>query len=125
MSKNHVQVQHVVARAEWHGPLPPSSEIERYQSLLPDAAERLFAMAEREQSVRHKIQQEEAELAKFEAEGYNTRTKRGQLIGAAVAVSFLIGSVVCAYLDQTAIGVALVGATIVGLVNSLVNPKRR
>lgn len=125
MGKNQMQVQHVVARAEWRGPLPPSAEIEHYQSLLPNAAERLFAMAELEQKVRHTIQLEESELAKTEAANYNERTTRGQYIGAVVAILFLIGAIICAIFGQTAIGVALAGATIVGLVNALVNPKRR
>ncbi len=34
-------------------------------------------------------------------------------------------TVFCAWHGQTAIGVALVGATIVGIVNALANPRRK
>lgn len=36
------------------GPLPPPSEVEHYNRILPSAADRLFTMAEREQEAIHK-----------------------------------------------------------------------
>ena len=115
----------VVARSEWSGPLPPPSEVEHFQRILPNAAERLFAMAEEEQRIRRELALIEANKAKAESESYHIRTSRGQFFGALVSLAFLVGAVTCAYLHQTAIGVALVGATIVGLVNAIVSPRRR
>ena len=37
----------------YEGPLPPSGEMDRYEVILPGAAERLFTMAEDEQKNRH------------------------------------------------------------------------
>jgi len=36
----------------YEGPLPPSAEFGRYNEILPGAAERILAMAEREQEAR-------------------------------------------------------------------------
>ena len=115
----------IVARSSWSGPLPPPAEVEQFQRILPNAAERLFAMAEEEQRTRCEIALIEANKAKSESESYHLRTSRGQFFGALVSLAFLVGAVTCAYLHQTAIGVALVGATIVGLVNAIISPKRR
>ena len=115
----------IVARSTWSGPLPPPAEVERFQRILPNAAERLFAMAEEEQRIRSEIALIEANKSKAEAEAYHRRTSCGQFYGALVSLAFLMGAVTCAYLHQTAIGVALVGATIVGLVNAIVSPRKR
>lgn len=39
----------VVRTAAYSGPLPPASEFARYESVLPGAADRILAMAEKEQ----------------------------------------------------------------------------
>ena len=40
-------------------------------------------------------------------------------IGRLVIAAYLCGAVVCAWLGQTAIGAAIAGATIVGIVNAI------
>ncbi|WP_254908530.1 DUF2335 domain-containing protein [Halomonas citrativorans] len=37
----------------YSGPLPPSSEMERYESIMPGAADRILFMAEQQQKHRH------------------------------------------------------------------------
>ena len=115
MSEKSVRV---VAAQAWQGPLPPPVEVERFQKLLPDAAERLFKMAEEEH--RHRI-----EMERLEVVSHVRRLSRGQFLALGLALSFLAGAVICAFFGATAIGVTIAGATIVGLVNSMLNPKRR
>ena len=130
MGKSQVQVAaHVVSHSQWSGPLPPPESLSTYEKLVPGAAERLLALAEREAAARieqtrldHAADQEAQKQA---LKDYHVRVSRGQIYGAIVAISFMVGAVCCARYGQTAIGVALVGATIVGLVNALVSPKRR
>ena len=45
-------------------------------------------------------------------------------IGRLVIAAYLGGALVCAFLGQTAIGVAIAGVTLVGIVNALANPRR-
>lgn len=37
----------------YQGPIPPSLELQRYEEVLPGAAERIISMAEKEQAQRH------------------------------------------------------------------------
>jgi len=107
-----------IAVASWSGPLPSPDALQAYERCVAGAAERILAMAEREAKVRH-------ELLMKDAKDIDARIRRGQFLGAFCALSFLVGTVVCAWLGATAAAVALAGATIVGLVNALINPKRR
>lgn len=40
---------------EYSGPLPPPAHFEKYDGILPGAAERILAMAENEQKHRHQL----------------------------------------------------------------------
>jgi len=42
--------------AEYYSPLPPASEMERYQQLTPDATNRILSMAENQSSHRQEIE---------------------------------------------------------------------
>lgn len=44
--------QHVVA-VGWEGPLPPPRTLAQFNEVIPDGAERIMAMAEKEQAHRH------------------------------------------------------------------------
>ena len=130
MSGHKVELAgHVVERSQWSGPVPPPESLAAYEKVVSGAAERILALAEREAAAR--IEQTKADheadcAARMkDLADYHARTTRGQFIGALVALSFMVGAVVCALCDQTAIGVTLVGATIVGLVNAIVSPRRR
>lgn len=63
----------------YSGPIPPPEALREYEKTLPGAAERILAMAEKEQSHRHEITKSVVE-----------REKRGQLMGLFLIV-LLIG----------------------------------
>jgi len=50
-----VQIQARMS-AEYYSPIPPASEMERYQQLTPDATSRILAMAENQSSHRQEIE---------------------------------------------------------------------
>ena len=112
----HVESHHIVTA--WQGALPPPDALAAYEAIVKGAAERILKMAEDESRDRRKVLDES-----MRSEGQ--RIARGQYIGALVALAFLAGAVFCAWKGQTAIGVAIVGATIVGIVNALANPRRK
>lgn len=43
-----------VTEASYHGPIPPSSELHRYEQVLPGAADRIISMAEDERKDRNR-----------------------------------------------------------------------
>lgn len=105
-----VRVSHIVTA--WQGALPPPEALAAYESIVKGAAERLLSLAEEESRDRRKALDKS-----LDAE--SRRIARGQYVGAGVALAFLAGAVACAWLGQTAVGVAIAGATIVGIVNAL------
>lgn len=116
----HVE-SHIVTA--WQGALPPPDALAKYESIVKGAAERLLTLAETEAKARidftARAHADDHAAAMKDIENYHKRIATGQYVGAAVALAFLCGAVVCAWLGQTAIGVAIAGATIVGIVNAI------
>ncbi len=68
LSDEYVQI--MIARRFHSGPLPPPSDLAQYNDIISNGADRIMAMAEKEQAVRHEtIQQDQ------------TFNRRGQLYG--------------------------------------------
>lgn len=61
------------------GPVPSAEELEHYNSVLPGGADRIFTMAEKEQSHRHKMDREDAGSA-----------TRGQWMGFSIAMILIV-----------------------------------
>lgn len=65
---------------QWSGPLPSPDSLARYNNVLPDAAERIMSMAEKEMEHRHKkemlaIEQEDKVAKKRRRTSRNMNTK--------------------------------------------------
>ncbi len=69
------QSQRIEVREQWSGPLPPPAALERFNQILPNGAERIVAMAEKEQS--HRIEYEkmvlQQQLKKYDSDKYSAR----------------------------------------------------
>ena len=46
----------IVQHQQWSGPLPAPEALAQYNNIVPDAAERILRMAEKEQEHRHKAE---------------------------------------------------------------------
>lgn len=104
---------------EWIGPLPPPDVIERFNAIVPNGAERIFAMAEKEQS--HRIAIEDRGLSASIAEA-----KHGQILGAIISIFSLLSAVGSVYMvAHPAVSVALVGVPIAGLVKAIVDSRSK
>jgi uncharacterized membrane protein len=101
-----------------HGPLPPSWEMREYEIILPGAATRIIAMAEREQAHRHSWEQKA--LA-----GRRWYSMTGMVGGILVALSCAIGAVVAAALGHEVVGAALVAVPACGMVWKLIEGRSR
>ncbi len=99
-----------VALSHFSGPLPPPEIMEHYGRIIPDAPERILKMAEKEQSIRHRMRKE---FAQFK--------RRGQWF----ALLIVLGALVTTYLLATAghpgWGSAISFTAIAGIVASLIH----
>lgn len=108
----------IMVRGSWKAPLPPPSILEEYNNAVPNGAERIFSMVERQ--TRHAM---EIEAATVESD--NKLAQRGQLIGLVVVVLSLALAGYMAHLGATAIAAAVAGLDLVGLVAVFIYGSRR
>jgi hypothetical protein len=94
-----------IISAHWSGPLPPPSELEKIDQIIPGGADRLLRMAEKEQT--HRIED----------------AKRGQYLGWSLAAGAVIAAALVSLCHGPwQVSVALVGIPVLGAVHALLNP---
>lgn len=102
---------------QWSGPLPPPAALEKFNLIIPGSADRILAMAEKEQV--HRIGYEKTGLDATVAE-----SKRGQFLGAAISAIAILGAVYAAYVGANwIVSIALVGVPVLGLVRAIIRPR--
>lgn len=111
------QIQHIIARfdSKFTGPLPPAAEFAKYNQGVSDAAERILAMAEREQAHTHEMERQALELSRSSAIEARRIVGRGQLIALAIGLAALSVAVIFAILGAPLPGAVIATATIAGL----------
>lgn len=112
------RAQAVVAQsAQWSGPLPPPEALQKFNEVIPGGAERILKMAELEQ--RHRFEREGQALVAAVSD-----TKRGQWLGAVVAVVAIGGAVAAAFAGaHWSIPVALVSVPVMAMIRALIVAK--
>ena len=102
---------------QWSGPLPPPDALEQFNAIIPNGAERIIGMVEREQA--HRIAQEQAVVAATVRD-----TRRGHWMGLVIAIASIVAAVVAAMIGApAAVSIALVGVPIVAIVRSIIESK--
>ena len=101
-----------------HGPLPHPEHLERYEHIVQGAADRIISMAEKEQAHRQKL---ESRVVDWSIAG----DRFGLVSGCLVSFGFIAGGMVCAYLDQPVVGVAMVGSSAAGIITALVRGREK
>lgn len=86
VSKTKSSLVAELTEISWKGPLPPPVVIEHYERILPGAAERIFALLEKQTN--HRIQMEKRELTSD-----NSRSWGGMILGTTVVLSLIGGSI--------------------------------
>lgn len=100
------------------GPLPSPEILKEYNKILPDAAERIFKMAEKAQD-HYEIT--ERKIVDLEIK----KVSRGQILAFLIAITGIAGAVVCAFLGQIAIGSIIGGATLISIIPHFITGKRK
>lgn len=120
-SEQHLPIQseqqpHLTRRVERHraeiysGPLPKPSDLQKYDRIVPGAAERIIGMAERQAEHRQFL---EKTVVTTDAK----RADKGLYVGAFVALCVLGGAVFLIYNGHDAAGATVASLDIVGLVS--------
>ncbi|SER72640.1 Uncharacterized membrane protein [Vreelandella subterranea] len=85
----------------YSGPLPPSSEMQRYEAITPGAADRILVMAEQQQRHRHEQESKENDAnlriaeSNIRAQDANiSEIKRGQWMAYSLCAGFIVTTLV-------------------------------
>jgi len=101
------------------GPLPPPSMLEEYRKLIPDAPERLLALVEREQSMRHENEQYLIHSATQDAIAGRRAHLRGDIISCLIfLVCSAMGLAILFSGYSQIIAASLLGAPLLGALAS-------
>jgi uncharacterized membrane protein len=108
-----------------HGPIPPASELQRYNDINVGFADRIIAMAEREQKARLELNQTSSEKV-FEIEKNKIGvTRREQWFALVIVIFILFFASFVAYLGHSNAAAGLVGAVLVGVIVAFVGGKKK
>ncbi|WP_423227783.1 DUF2335 domain-containing protein [Pseudomonas syringae] len=102
-------------REQHKGPLPSPRQLNEYEKCLPGAAERIVAMAEKEQLHRHSTMDGFGVFRKDTLNHVKTRDSRGQYLGALMCTGVIALCFYMVYAGSPASAAGLAGATLVGL----------
>ena len=94
-----------VVSTSFSGPLPPPEALAEYERVLPTSAERLLAMAEKEQEHSHKKEEKVVEYVQRDM-------RRRQWLGAVVNVCSLATAAFCAWIGAYWVAVGAIFPTL-------------
>ena len=101
--------------AAYSGPLPPASQLAQYEEVVPGAAERILAMAERTEEHFRVVDQGRVEFEQNYLTTQSNLQKRGQAIGAVVVCAALLVCFAALYWGHEQVAMVLGSTTIVAL----------
>lgn len=123
-ASNKPQKHSVVVGRHYQGPVPPPEIMEQMNKILPDAAERIFTMAENEQNSviadRKQTQDREDKIV----ENRHIENMTGLFMAFGVCLSFCVGGVILVLNGYEIIGSVLLGTTMTAVVGSFLMQKK-
>jgi uncharacterized membrane protein len=109
-----VQKSSQITTAEMYvGPIPPASEMQKYEEICPGLSNRIMAMAESQSSHRQQI-----ELIVIKTSSRNSTL--GVVFAFIIAIAFLLVGGFCIYLDKTLIGSLFGGVGLSAVVGAFI-----
>jgi uncharacterized membrane protein len=101
---------------QWSGPLPQPEALERYNQIVPTAAERIIKMAETQHDHRLTIEKDviDSNIA---------AQKLGTILGFIIAMTAIIGGIFLAYVGKETSGLASIITALVALAGVFVYGK--
>lgn len=98
----------IMTENQFSGPIPPPEILAGYQSILPDAPERILKMAEKEQSHRHSLEDDEVKSS-------IKQTSIGQIMGFCLSGMFGVISLVLGLYGHDGLAGVLGSTTLISL----------
>ncbi len=112
------QNQIQVAAASYSGPIPPPSELAKYEELLPGSAERIIAMAEKQSNHRQ-------DLEKITIKSGSRDSLLGLIFGLIIGLAGIGSGTYCIIKGATAAGTVIGGGSLVSLVSVFIYGSRQ
>jgi uncharacterized membrane protein len=106
-----------VAASFSYGPLPPPEALERYNQILPGAADRILAMAERQEQHRQEME------GRVIASNVSSQ-KLGLKLGFVIAMAAIVGGIWLALAGKSGAGLTSIIAALAALVGVFVYGKK-
>ncbi|WP_299928964.1 DUF2335 domain-containing protein [uncultured Nocardioides sp.] len=97
------------------GPLPSAEYLRSIDRIVPGSAERILAMAEREQQHRHTMDSRQADIIEKDVDHNYDVTKRGQRYGLWISAFVIVIAAILALTGHPEIAAILAGVDLVGL----------
>lgn len=117
-NQNSVAITHQEAHF-YKGPLPPAEEIERYNNIIPDGANRIMVMAENQ--AQHRM---ECERKVIDNDIRNSRL--GLILGFILQFSGVLGGIIIAVTQSMWKGILMtVGIIVLGVLNFQITKRAR
>lgn len=107
----------VLQSSSHSGPLPSPDDLKKYDIIIPNGADRIMVMAERQNQ--HRI-----DIEKAVVKSNNAQSSTGQWMGFILGLVCISASVFLGIYDQPWLGGILGGSTIIGLVTVFVLGKK-
>lgn len=105
------------------GPMPPPHLLREYQKLIPDAAERMLKMAEKEQDSQIFINKEIIAQNGKSIEGTLQANKRSQIMAFVLVLLLIIVGTAFALLSMVPLACVIFGTTIAGVAAAFITGK--
>lgn len=96
------------------GPLPPPDVLERYDSIVPEGADRLLSMVEKEQKHRLEMREKLVDCQVIDISSARKQTGRGQVFGLIIGLSIIFAGVLMTYWGYAIPGATVITGTVAG-----------
>ena len=107
------------------GPLPTPADFALYGDVMPDAPERILAMAEKEQEHRHQIDNDQISILKSKQDAENKESMIGLIAGIAfVGIFFLFGCYLIV-IGKPVSGWVSVGTSVLFVVKAMIDRDKK
>lgn len=131
-----LQVTTTTTRQVFSGPLPPPNVLAGYNNVVPNAAERIVAMAESEQKHRHAVeaaavnaniaaQERQIAVAELQTKSTYRSDLLGQVLGFLVAIICFALATFFGIRGNTAVAAMFLGPTVAAVIVAMLNNGRR
>lgn len=121
---NEHELRNFIISSYHSGPIPPAEEMRRYNEVIPNAAERILAMAEKEQNFRIELNQKKLNANIELHEKVLCSKKLGQCFAFLTILLFFLLAAYLAYKEQYGLAVCAVGGIMASIVGIFVTGKK-